>query len=58
MAASNSPMVPLGFLSLIFGEDLPKTLPLDEHGRATEQNVFIEIHRLWDQAMNDIEESN
>lgn len=57
MAASNSHMVPLGFLSLIFGEEIPKTLPLDEHGRATEQNVFVEINRLWDQAMNDIKEN-
>lgn len=56
MATSNSHMVPLGFLSLMFGEEIPKTLPLDEHGRAREQDVRTEINRLWNQAMNDIKE--
>lgn len=56
MATGNSHMVPPGFLALIFGEEIPKTLPLDQNGRATEQDVFKEINRLWNQAMNDIEE--
>ena len=51
--ARPSDVIPASFLSLIFDNGIPTSLPVDTKGNATRADVMTEIQRLWERAMND-----